>query len=800
MSNYNFKEIEEKWQKNWDENKTFKALASQDKPKYYCLEMFPYPSGKIHMGHVRNYTIGDVYSRFKIIQGFNVLHPMGFDAFGQPAENAAIKNNTKPDIWTYKCIAEMEHELKKMGFSYDWDRELSTCDADYYKWNQWIFIKMFERGLAYKKASNVNWCPACATTLANEEVIDGECWRCHSKVQQKELDQWYLKITEYKERLLEDLSQLKSWPERVIAMQTNWIGKSQGVEIYFKEKETGKIIPVFTTRVDTIFGATYVVLAPEHPMVLDLVKGKPQEKQIKEFIEKVSKESKVSRASSDVKKEGVFTGAYAINPVNNEVIPIWIADYVLMEYGTGAIMAVPTHDQRDFLFSKEHNLPMKIVIQSIDDGPRAIEEMKEAYEDEGVLVNSAEFNGIKNIEAKEKIGQWMKQKGIGKIQTHWRLRDWLISRQRYWGTPIPMIYCDKCGVVPVPYENLPVKLPSDAPFTGEGGSPLGKVADFVNCTCPKCNAKARRETDTMATFFDSSWYFLRYCSPKDNNNVFDVKEAKYWMPVNQYIGGIEHAILHLLYSRFFTKFFKDLGMIDFDEPFVRLLTQGMVLKDGEVMSKSKGNIVDPDSMIQKFGADTLRLFILFAAPPETELEWDERGLEGAFKFLNRVWRIQENLKETAPKETLRVLHKSIKKITEDTESFKFNTAIAGMMELVNAIYQHGADKKIYEQLIIMLSPIIPHFSEELWQIIGNKDSIFKSAWPKFDPQMLVEDIITMVVQVNGKVRSKLEVAPNTANEVLRTLALNDEKVKSWLGGKEIKNFVVVPNKIVSIVV
>ncbi|MDD5505456.1 MAG: leucine--tRNA ligase, partial [Candidatus Omnitrophica bacterium] len=750
---YDFKEIEKKWQKIWHAAHAFRAQADPARKKYYLLEMFPYPSGKIHMGHVRNYTIGDVASRFKLLEGYNVMHPMGFDAFGQPAENAAIKNKTKPDTWTRKCIKEMETELKKMGFSYDWDREISTCDRDYYKWNQWIFLKMFERGLAYKKASGVNWCSSCQTTLANEEVVDGGCWRCHTKVEQKDLEQWYLKITEYKERLLEDLGQLKQWPERVLAMQNNWIGRSCGVDIYFRIKNSGKIIPVFTTRVDTIFGATYIVLAPEHPLVKELIKGKPEEKDVLHFIDKASKESKLVRTSSDVKKEGVFTGAWAINPVNNEEVPVWVADYVLMEYGTGAIMAVPTHDQRDFLFAQEHKLPMRLVIMP-KQGDMKIEELTQAYEGEGIQVNSGGFDGLDNLKAKEKIAIWMETKGIGKIQTHWRLRDWLISRQRYWGTPIPMVYCPKCGVVPVPYKDLPVELPVEAPFTGDGGNPLGKVKEFVQANCPKCSGPARRETDTMATFFDSSWYFLRFCSPECNSAAFDAQEARYWMRVDQYIGGIEHAILHLLYSRFFTKFFQDLKMVDFGEPFEKLLTQGMVLKDGEVMSKSKGNIVDPDSMIKDYGADSLRLFILFAAPPETELEWDQRGLEGAFKFLNRVWRIQENLKSKADDPLIRIMHKTIKKVSADFNEFKFNTAIASLMELTNAIYQAGADKEVFSRLVIMLSPIAPHFCEELWQVLGNKESIFKASWPEYDPKLLIEENVELVIQVNGKVRSK----------------------------------------------
>lgn len=796
---YAFKEIESKWQKYWQDSQTFKAQVS-DKPKFYCLEMFPYPSGKIHMGHVRNYTIGDVYSRYKRMRGFNVLHPMGFDAFGQPAENAAIKNKTKPDLWTHKCIDWMKIELKKMGFSYDWHREVSTCDSSYYKWNQWIFLKMFERGLAYKKASNVNWCSSCRTTLANEEVIDGGCWRCHTQVEQKDLEQWFLQITHYKERLLDDLNTLHDWPQRVIAMQKNWIGKSQGVEIYFKLKQSKKIIPVFTTRADTIFGATYIVLAPEHPLVKEIVKDRPQEKGILEFIDRVIGESKVIRVTADVKKEGMFTGAYAINPVNKQEVPVWIADYVLMEYGTGAIMAVPTHDQRDFLFAREHGLPMKIVIQSTVHSPQSIDQMAEAYEGDGVLVNSGPFDGLSNQEAKTKIAEWMEKTGIGKIRTHWRLRDWLISRQRYWGTPIPIIYCDTCGIVPVPYEDLPVELPEDAPFTGEGGSPLTKVREFVNTQCPKCKGLARRETDTMATFFDSSWYFLRYCSPQSEREPFEKEEAKYWMPVDQYIGGIEHAVLHLLYSRFFTKFFKDLGYIEFDEPFSKLLTQGMVLKDGEVMSKSKGNIVDPDEIIQKYGADTLRLFILFAAPPETELEWDTQGIEGAFKFLNRVWRIREDLKENAAPSLKRLMHKTIKKVTEDIENFKFNTAIAGLMEFVNAIYQTGADKEVFSNLLIMLSPIVPHFSEELWESVGNKESILKAKWPLYDQKLLIEENITIVIQVNGKIRSKIEVSSDISEGALRERVLAEEKVKTWLQNKPIKNFILVPKKLVNIVV
>ncbi|MFH0935376.1 MAG: leucine--tRNA ligase [Candidatus Omnitrophota bacterium] len=798
---YPFKKIEEKWQGYWEKKGRFVARCDPKRKKYYLLEMFPYPSGKIHMGHVRNYTIGDVASRYRRTKGFNVLHPMGFDAFGQPAENAAIKNKTKPDAWTHKCIDWMRPELKKMGFSYDWKREVSTCDSIYYKWNQWIFLKMFERGLAYKKASSVNWCPACETTLANEEVVDGGCWRCRATTEEKQLEQWYLKISEYKERLLADLATLKGWPERVRTMQANWIGRSEGVRIYFRLKENNKVIPVFTTRADTIFGATYIVLAPEHPLVREMIRGKPQETEALKFIEKVTRESKNVRCASEVKKEGIFTGCYAINPVNNQEVPVWIADYVLMEYGTGAIMAVPTHDQRDFLFAREHNLPMRVVIQPTGSSSRqSTEKLTEAYEGDGMQVNSGQFDGLPNQEAKLKISEWMQKQGIGKIETQWRLRDWLISRQRYWGTPIPIIYCAKCGIVPVPYNDLPVELPKDAPFTGEGGSPLAKVKKFVEVKCPKCHFPARRETDTMATFFDSSWYFLRFCSPGFHQGPFNKEETAYWMPVDQYIGGIEHAILHLLYSRFFTKFFKDIGMIEFNEPFSRLLTQGMVLKDGQVMSKSVGNIVDPDSIIKKYGADTLRLFILFAAPPETEMEWDERGIEGSFKFLNRVWRIQEDLKRQAPPDLIRTMHRTIKKVTEDIENFKFNTAIAALMELVNAIYKWGADKEIFSKLVVMLSPIAPHFAEELWGRLGNKAGIFETEWPQHDPAMLIEDTVTVVVQVNGKLRSKITVPADISEERLRALVLADQKLNSWLEGKPVKKFIYVPQRLINLVV
>lgn len=816
---FDFKTIEQKWQRFWQEKKVYKSKMDARKKKYYCLEMFPYPSGRIHMGHVRNYTIGDVIARYKMLRGFNVLHPMGFDAFGQPAENAAIKNNSDPQDWTLKCIDWMKKELYRMGFSYDWERELSTCHPEYYKWNQWIFLKMMEKGLAYKKASSVNWCPSCATTLANEEVIDGGCWRCQTPVVSKDLEQWFLKITEYSERLLKDLDGLKDWPEAVLAMQKNWIGKSEGVEIYFKIDEE-ITLSVFTTRPDTIFGATYVVLAPEHPLIERLIKGTSREADIRNFIEKVSKENRIDRLNPQLAKEGIFTGFYATNPVNGEKVSVWIADYVLMEYGTGAIMAVPTHDQRDFLFAQRYGLPMRVVIEP-KDGLSVLSgsSLEAAYEDEGVLVNSGQFNGYYSLEAKKAIAQWIQDNHTGRIQTHWRLRDWLISRQRYWGTPIPVVYCENCGIVGVPYKDLPVTLPKDVRFSGEGGSPLNQSQGFVEAQCPKCSGKARRETDTMATFFDSSWYFFRYTSVDEAQSLFNVKEAKYWMPVDQYIGGIEHAVLHLLYSRFFTKFLKDLGLTDLDEPFTRLLTQGMVLKEGEVMSKSKGNIVDPDEILERYGADTLRVFILFAAPPEAELDWNDKGMDGAWRFLNRIWRFMNVVSSGAKKigaakqasempVLTRKVHETIKKVTQDMEGgFKFNTAIAGIMELVNELYKLAPEEclspavyKASEVLVLLMAPFAPHLCEEMWQLLGHKDTVFEASWPEFDEACLKRDELIYVVQVNGKVRSKITVAAETNEEEVKAKALADLKVQEWLKDGSIKKIIVIYGRLVSIVV
>ncbi len=816
--------IEEKWQKIWDQKKIFKSKMDPDKQKYYVLEMFPYPSGKIHMGHVRNYTIADCIARFKMMQGYNVLHPMGYDAFGQPAENAAIKRKVDPAAWTYGCIDEMRSELKRMGFSYDWDREFSTCDEEYYRWNQWIFLKMYERGLAYKKASSVNWCANCETTLANEEVIQGQCWRCKSEVVQKDLDQWYLKITAYNEALLEDLKKLTYWPSRVVAMQENWIGKSHGVNIFFKVKKTAQDIVVFTTRPDTIFGATYVVLAPEHPLVDPLITGAAQEQKIRAFIQRVANESKSLRMSGDKKKEGIFTGAYAVNPVNGQEVPIWIADYVLMEYGTGAIMAVPTHDQRDFLFAREHHLPLQIVIQNPQEPQMTEAQMSCAYEGDGTLVHSGPFDGLPNREAMVKIGEWMQDKGIGAVTVHWRLRDWLISRQRYWGTPIPMVYCGQCGIVPVPEDQLPVALPRNVNVTGEGGSPLARCVEFVNTTCPKCHGKARRETDTMATFFDSSWYFLRFCSPRDGQAVFDKKEAAYWMPVDQYIGGIEHAILHLLYSRFFTKFLKDLGLIDLDEPFIRLLTQGMVLKEGEVMSKSRGNTVDPDEIISRYGADSLRLCILFAAPPEDQLEWNDGAVDGSWKFLARLWHavkgryaavegnIDPQQMDQEDKDLERVRHTAIKKVTEDiAQGYKFNTAISSLMILLNRIDKydvsagHGLKQELLNRaiqtMVLLLAPFTPHICEELWQHMGGREeSVMQAAWPSYDEKALEQDLIQIVAQVNGKLRGKFDVPVGISAEEVKGLVLSDAKIQEFMQGKPLRRFVYIPGKLANIVV
>ncbi len=810
---YPFAEIEPKWQKRWEEAGAFRATPKGK--KYYLLEMFPYPSGRIHMGHVRNYTIGDVLARFRTAQGYQVLHPMGFDAFGQPAENAAIKHGVSPADWTMGCVAQMRRELKRLGLSYDWSREVVTCGPSYYRWNQWIFLKMFEKGLAYRAKAPVNWCPSCQTTLANEEVVQNGCWRCGAPVESKELEQWFLKITAYSEQLLKDLDPLTLWPERVIAMQKNWIGRSEGAQIRFTVRDGKQPLPVFTTRPDTLFGATYVVLAPEHPLVEALMKGRPQEAAVRSFLQQVVRRPKEDRTAEGVHKEGIFTGSYAINPVNSEAIPIWVADYVLMEYGTGAIMAVPAHDQRDFLFAKEHGLPIRVVIQPSED-PEDPKQWKKAHEGEGVQVNSGPFNGLPNTEGKIKITDWLEQKGFARRVVQWRLRDWLISRQRYWGTPIPIVACSACGVVPVPEDQLPVTLPTEAPLTGEGGSPLAKVQEFVETACPRCRKPARRETDTMATFFDSSWYFLRFCSPQEKRLPFDPKEVGFWMPVDQYVGGIEHAILHLLYSRFFTKFLRDTGLLKLDEPFIRLLTQGMVLKNGEVMSKSKGNVVDPDGIIERHGADALRLFILFAAPPEDQLDWNDSAIEGSWRFINKIWDLVEAAKRGQTPQGLtpsgsdmelrRKTHQTIDRVTRDLESFKFNTAISSLMEFRNSIEKSLANvsppvaKEAAEALVRLLSPFAPHLAEELWERLGHRELLARSPWPQADAALLKKTEVSLVIQVNGKVRSHLTVPVGLPAEEVKAKVLADPVVVRWLNGHPPQEVIVVPGRLVNVVI
>ncbi|MGA1845986.1 leucine--tRNA ligase [Deferribacter abyssi] len=850
---YNPADIERKWQSIWEKEKIFKSKTDASKKKYYCLEMFPYPSGKIHMGHVRNYAIGDVIARYKMMQGFNVIHPMGWDAFGLPAENAAIKNNIHPAKWTYSNIDYMKKQLKMLGLSYDWDREIATCDPEYYKWEQKIFLEMYKKGLAYKKTSLVNWCPECHTVLANEQVEDGCCWRCSSEVEIKELEGWFFKITDYAEELLEYTYKLKGWPERVLTMQRNWIGKSTGAEIDFKIEDMNEIITVFTTRPDTLYGATFMSIAPEHPAAKKLLKGTKQENEGLKFINDILKEDKISRTAEDKEKKGFFTGKYAINPVNGRKLPIFIANFVLMDYGTGAVMAVPAHDQRDFEFAKKYGLDIIVVIQP-EGKELNPDKMTEAYTGPGKMVNSGNFDGLDNEKGKDEIVKYLEKLGVGKKTVNFRLKDWGISRQRYWGAPIPIIYCEKCGIVPVPEEDLPVKLPTDVEFTG-AGNPLSQIKEFINVKCPKCGANAKRETDTMDTFVESSWYFLRYCSPKCNTAPFNKEEVEYWMPVDQYIGGIEHAILHLLYSRFFTKVLRDLGYINFDEPFERLLTQGMVCKETykceehgwlfpeevengkcakcgkeakvgriEKMSKSKKNVVDPEALIEEYGADTARLFSLFAAPPEKDLEWSEQGVEGAFRFINRVWRlvikhlellksnINSNINENGniEKEILYYTHSTIKKVTNDIEKFQLNTAVAAIMEFTNNLYllegklsndsEKTAFKKALITLIKLITPFIPHTAEELWHLCGFAGYVSKLDWPQYNDRYTVKDEIVIVVQINGKVRAQLSVPRNIEKEDILKLAKENEKVKRYLEGKNLIKEIYVPNKLVSLVV
>ncbi|MFX4261623.1 leucine--tRNA ligase [Pelotomaculum propionicicum] len=822
---YDFDEVEKKWQERWAESDLYAVPDFSDRPKYYCLEMFPYPSGKLHMGHVRNYSIGDVVARFKAMQGLHVLHPMGWDAFGLPAENAAIKHGgIHPADWTIDNINNMREQLKQLGISYDWNREFATCDQEYYRWTEWLFLQLFHKGLAYKKLSAVNWCPGCATVLANEQVVNGGCERCKTTVEKRELAQWFFKITDYADRLLKDMDLLEGWPDKVKIMQENWIGRSEGAEIDFQIDGAEDIVTVYTTRPDTVFGVTYMVLAPEHPLVEKLIAGTEKEAEIKEFVQKVKNLSEIDRTSTEVEKVGLPLGAYCVNPLNGEKVPVLIANYVLLEYGTGCVMGVPAHDQRDFEFARKYNFPVRVVIRpaGVDLDP---DKMESAYEDEGYLVNSGSFNGQPNKEAIKAITTYLEEKGQGRFRVTYRLRDWLISRQRYWGAPIPIIYCDVCGVVPVPESDLPVLLPMNVEFKPTGRSPLAECPDFVNTTCPVCGGPGKRETDTMDTFMCSSWYYYRYTSPRETEGPWDKAKVDYWLAVDQYIGGVEHAILHLLYSRFFTKVLYDLDLVSNQEPFTNLLTQGMVLKDGAKMSKSKGNVVSPEDIIARYGADTARMFILFAAPPERDLEWSDQGVEGCFRFLNRVWRLVEPLEETLKKapvrqaanlvginrEMRRVTHKTIKKVTEDISTrFNFNTAVSAIMELVNALYQFkevpesdrdpAVLKEAVDSLLLLLAPFAPHITEEIWEATGHEGSVHLQGWPSYDPEAIVEDEITIVVQVNSRVRDRMLVPAGLSAKEMQERVMNDPKILKLTEGKKIVKIIPVPDKLVNIVV
>lgn len=820
---YNFRTVEKKWQQRWEESGAFRVTEDPEKEKFYCLVMFPYPSGNLHMGHVRNYAIGDVVARFYKMLGFNVLNPMGWDGFGLPAENAAIQHRIHPSEWTWANINKMREQMKAMGLSYDWSRDVATCHPGYYRWTQWLFLQLYHNGLAYKKRQAVNWCPSCATVLADEQVVAGCCERCDSEVIKKDLEQWFFRITAYADRLLEDLEKLTGWPEKVKLMQENWIGKSQGAEVKFTA-ENGKEIRVFTTRPDTIFGVSYMVLAPEHPLVDELIQDKAEAGKVREFIARVKKQSEIERTSAEGEKEGIFTGAYATNPLSGEQVPIWVANYVLLEYGTGAVMGVPAHDQRDLEFARKYNLPVKVVIQPIGDD-LDVATMNEAYAEPGVMVNSGMFNGLDSEVARLKITDYIQENGLGEEKVNYRLRDWLISRQRYWGAPIPIIYCNHCGVVPVPEEDLPVLLPENVAFEPTGESPLLKAEEFFKTTCPKCGVPARRETDTIDTFVCSSWYFLRYCSPRESERAFDPEKVQYWMPVDQYIGGVEHAILHLMYSRFITKVLYDQKLVPVDEPFTNLLTQGMVLKEGAKMSKSKGNVVSPEEIIGNYGADTARLFILFAAPPERDLEWSDEAVDGAYRFINRVWRlVQYVLPEIkndklsqweadslgpAEKDMRRTIHRTIKRVGDDIKTrFNFNTAVSAIMELTNALYHYtegtnkvnGVLREGVITLITLLAPFTPHLAEELWDVVGEKGSIHDQRWPEVDQEALKEDEITIVVQINGKVRDHVKIPVGLKGKEMEKVALAQSRVKDLIKGKELARVICVPDKLVNLVV
>lgn len=805
MSVYDFKSIEKKWQKAWDEKGQYKMdTRDTSKPKYYCLEMFPYPSGKIHMGHVRNYSIGDVVARFKKMQGYNVLHPMGWDSFGLPAENAAIKNNIHPHVWTMSNIEEMKEQLSMLGLSYDWDKEVATSTPEYYKWTQKIFLEFYKAGLAYKKNSFVNWCPSCETVLANEQVVQGQCERCDSLVEKKELEQWYFKTTEFSEELLADLDGLDGWPEKVRLMQKNWIGKSFGANVTFQIDGSDQEISVYTTRPDTIFGSTFMVLAPESHLARDLVAGTEYEPVLDEFLAKMHTMTQIEREAADLEKEGKFIGKYVINPLTGKKMPIWIANYVLADYGTGAVMGVAAHDDRDNDFAKKYDLE---IIPVIDEDDK--------------MINSGQFDGMNKDEAFDKIIEKLEEMGKGNKKTNFRLRDWLISRQRYWGCPIPVIYCPDCGIVPVDEKDLPVLLPTDVEFTGKGESPLASSKTFTECSCPKCGKPARREVDTMDTFVDSSWYYMRYADNMNSDRTFDTDVVNNWLPVDQYIGGVEHAILHLLYARWFTKAFKKLGWTSHDEPFKNLLTQGMVLMDGSKMSKSKGNTVSPVELVEKYGADTARLFILFAAPPERDLEWSEQGVEGCFKFLNRVYRLVDELAPVAKlelefgnltkadKDMRAKTNNTLKKVTEDlNDKSGFNTAIAALMELINDLYKYkeledrndAVIKEAIKAVVVILAPFAPHLGEELWLMIGKEASVFDIGWPDYDKSAIQLDEVEIIVQVNGKVRNKINAPVGIDQDAMKNLALNDEKIKEFIEGKNVVKVIAIPSKLVNIVV
>ncbi len=824
MTNYNPAQIEERWQKLWEEEDFYRSEIDESKTKYYVLEMFPYPSGKLHMGHMRVYSIGDVLARFLRMLGYNVIHPMGWDAFGLPAENAAIEHRINPAQWTVQNIEHMKQQQNRLGLSYDWRREVNTAAPDYYRWSQWLFLLLYKRGLAYKKKASVNWCIDCETVLANEQVEKGLCWRCSSVVETRELEQWFLRITDYAERLLYDLDKLDDWPERVKVMQQNWIGRSEGAEIIFKIKEfPGEEVRTFTTRPDTLFGVTYMVLAPEHPLVKRLIAGTDCEEAILDFVLQIRQESEIERTAEEAPKIGLFTGRHVINPINGEEVPILVGNYVLMAYGTGAVMGVPAHDQRDFLFAKKHNLAIRVVIQP--EGEVLFDQtIPEAYTGEGIMVNSGSFDGLNNIEGIKKVTAHLQEQGLGCFRITYRLRDWLISRQRYWGAPIPIIYCEKCGAIPVPESELPVELPREVELSGNRVPSLAHYQDFVQVNCPVCGGPARRETDTMDTFICSSWYFLRYTSAQSADVPFESEAVDYWMPVDQYIGGIEHAVLHLLYARFFTKVLFDAGLVKTEEPFSRLLAQGMVYKDGAKMSKSKGNVVTPDEIVEKYGADTGRLFILFASPPEKDLDWSDQGVEGCHRFLRRIWRLAEECREqfstqggtveSGGKEIglQRSVHAAIRKVTCDIqERFNFNTAISAIMELVNAIYAYRQSAKITDQnhivlrdaldkTILLLAPFAPHLAEETWQMLGHSESVHRQDWPQYDPEKLLVKEIEVVIQINGKVRGRITVAAGCPQDELIEAARGNEHIVELLAGREVLKVVAVPGRLVNIVV